>query len=142
VTHTQNAVAIVKEFESCRLTAYLDDGGVPTIGWGHTEGVYIGMTCPQPQADVWLDLDMLTADKAINSHALRLTQNEFDGLVPFVYNVGAGNFASSTLLKLMQAGNMRAAAEQFLVWDKIKGVASAGLLRRRKVERELFLRTT
>jgi lysozyme len=59
-----------------------------------------------------------------------------------VYNVGSGNFASSTLLKLMQAGNMRAAAEQFLVWDKIKGVASNGLLRRRKVERELFLRTT
>ena len=133
-------LALIKSFESCRLKAYLDQRGVWTIGWGHTgPAVTAQSVCSQADADAWLIQDTLTAQKAINSQVdVALTQNQFDALVSFVFNVGAGAFAGSTLLRYVNQA-VPAAADEFLRWDHVNGVTNPGLARRRAAERALFL---
>lgn len=133
--------SLIKSFETCRLEAYLDERGVPTIGWGHTgPDVQLGQTCTQDQADQWFFADTLWAGKAvIVSVDVALNQNQFDALVSFTFNVGVGSEAHSTLVRVLNAGNYMMAADQFLVWNHINGVVSDGLTRRRKAERALFL---
>jgi lysozyme len=113
---------------------------VPTIGWGHTAGVQLGDTCTQAQADAWFQTDALWAGQAIlRTVDVALTQNQFDALVSFTFNVGVGAEAASTLLKVLNAGNYQAAADQFLRWDHVNGVVDPGLTRRRQAEQALFL---
>lgn len=137
--YSGKGLQLTKSFESCRLVAYQDSGGVWTIGWGHTQNVYSGMTCTQSQADAWLLSDMVDAENAVR-HLVKvaLTQEEYDALVDFTFNVGAGNFAHSTLLALLNAGNYSAAAEQFERWHHVNGKDCAGLMRRRLAEEALF----
>ena len=79
-------------------------------------------------------------EHAVNAIKVDLTQNEFDALVSLCYNIGAGNFASSTLVKMLKAGDVKSEiAKQFLRWDKANGKPLAGLTRRRNAEAELFL---
>jgi GH24 family phage-related lysozyme (muramidase) len=135
-------LALLKSFEQCRLSAYRDSVGVPTIGWGHTAGVSMGMTCDQPQADRWLVGDVQAAVNSCDANAPQnLTQNQFDALVVFTFNVGIGAEAHSTLLAKLKAGDMAGAADEFLKWDHAGGVVVPGLTRRRKAERALFLTT-
>jgi len=140
-------LALIKSFEKCVLTAYQDGGGVWTIGWGHTgPEVVAGLVWTQEQADTQLPHDLSHAVQAVNSSltpwaAAHVTQNEFDALVAFTFNVGVGAEAHSTLLKCIGAGNFGQAADEFLKWDHVNGQVSAGLLRRRQAERDLFLRT-
>jgi GH24 family phage-related lysozyme (muramidase) len=68
-----------------------------------------------------------------------VNQNQFDALVDFTFNIGCGAFSSSTLLKKLNSGDHSGAAEEFLRWKFVKGVEVAGLLRRRKADRDLFL---
>lgn len=135
-------LSLIKEFESCRLKAYMptpDD--VPTIGWGHTKGVKMGDTCTQAQADAWLAEDVAQFEEAVNQAVtVPLTQNEFDALVSFAYNVGSGALRSSTLLKLLNDSDYDGAALQLLRWDKQAGKPLPGLTRRRKAEKALFER--
>jgi lysozyme len=139
VEYSQNGLALTEQFESCRLSAYPDSKGIPTIGWGHTADVQLGDTCTQAQADAWLLQDVDWAVSVVNRIVtVLLAQNEFDALVDFCFNVGSGNFESSTMLKLLNQQNYAAAAEQFARWDKAAGVEIAGLLRRRQAEEELF----
>ena len=127
-------------FEGCELHAYLDQRGFPTIGYGHTAGVVIGDTCNEQQAQAWLYQDLYTADVAVNKAVtVCLTQNQFDALVSLAFNIGAYAFAHSTLVRILNAGSVQAAADQFLVWDKTNGQTNPGLLRRRNAERTLFL---
>lgn len=132
---------LIESFEECRLTSYQDQRGVWTIGWGHTgPNVVQGMQCTQQQADMWLAADTAEATEAVNATVhVQVTQNAFDALVSFTYNVGAGSEAHSTLLSFLNAGNYESAADQFLVWDHVNGVPDMGLLRRRWAERTLFL---
>ena len=82
----------------------------------------------------------MTAEAVVSSLVKApLNQNQFDALVSFAYNVGGGAFASSTLLKLINAGAFGAAAAQFTKWDLARGEVSAGLLRRRQAEQQLFV---
>lgn len=132
--------ALIESFEELRLAAYLDQRGIPTIGYGHTAGVKMGDTCTQDQADAWLAEDAQAAANGVEkSLQVFCTQNQFDALVSFTFNVGVGAEAHSTLAKLMNAGDIQGAADQFLVWDHVNGVPNAGLLRRRQAERTLFL---
>jgi lysozyme len=127
-------------FEGCRLEAYQDVRGVWTIGFGHTgQDVVEGLTCTQQQAGNWLQADMQWAAAAVNSAVtVQLTQDEFNALVDFTFNVGAGNFDSSTLLRELNAGDYAGAAAQFDRWDYAGGQVVAGLLRRRQAETQLF----
>lgn len=132
--------ALTERFESCRLTAYQDVRGIWTIGWGHTGlDVVEGLTWTQEQADATLLSDTESAQDTVNHLvSVSLSQNEFDSLVDFVFNVGYGNFARSTLRLLLNAGQYKAAALEFDKWDHSGGKVVAGLLRRREAETAEF----
>ena len=133
--------ALIQGFEKLVLQSYLDQGGIPTIGWGHTgPEVVIPQTCTPEQADQWFIQDTYNAVRAVlNTVDIGLTQEQFDALVSFTYNVGAGSEAHSTLIRVLNAGHLQMAAEQFLKWNHVNGIVSAGLTRRREAERALFL---
>lgn len=139
--YSKTGLALTERFEGCRLEAYRDVGGVLTIGFGHTgPDVHEGMTCTQQQAQAWLVLDTQKAAQAVNDLVqIQLTQAEFDACTDFVYNVGAGAFARSTMLRLLNAGDIASAAGQFALWDHAGGREVAGLLRRRLAEKAEFL---
>ena len=121
--------------EGLRLHAYQDVGGTWTIGYGHTGGVTEGQTCTVEQAQYWLRCDITTAVSAVNRLVdVELTQGEFDALVDFTYNEGAGRLEASTMLGLLNSGEYAKAADEFEKWDLAGGVVVAGLLRRRQAE--------
>jgi lysozyme len=143
VKPSNNCFDLIKEFEGCKLTAYPDPGtgGEPwTIGFGHIENVKPGDTITQDQANLYLDDDVgYQVFKINNLINISMTQNEFDAIVSFVYNIGIGNFANSTLLKKLNMGDKNGAADQFLKWNKAGGKVLTGLTKRREAERQLFL---
>lgn len=131
---------LLRVHEGLRLRAYLDTGGVATIGYGHTRGVKLGDICTKTQAETWLGEDVFNAEASVNGLVRTpLTQNQFDALVSFVYNVGGNAFATSTMLRLINAGDHKAAAKQFDRWVYDNGRVVNGLVLRRTDERELFL---
>jgi len=132
---------ILKTFEGCKLDAYLDTGRVPTIGFGHTKGVRLGQVITMDQALAFLAEDIHWAEDAVSKLVrVPITENQFSALVVFVFNIGLGQFASSTLLRFLNAKEYSAAADQFLRWDKDNGKVLNGLVKRRKAERALFLK--
>ena len=133
-------INLIKSHEGCALTAYLDGGGLPTIAFGHTQGVKLGDICTSDEADAWLKQDLdLTQAQIKHFIPDGLTDQEFSALVSLVYNIGIGNFAASTVLQKIKINDMEAAADAMLMWQKIDGKPSNGLLARRKAERDLFL---
>ncbi|SFN20163.1 Phage-related lysozyme (muramidase), GH24 family [Izhakiella capsodis] len=136
---------LIKEFEGCSLVAYQDAVGVWTIGYGWTNPVdgvpvHVGMTITQAKADELLSEGVKQYEKPVKDNVTyALTQYQFDALVSFTYNLGATNFASSTLLKKLNAGETQVAADEFLRWNKAGGKVLFGLLRRRAYERDMFL---
>lgn len=138
---SDNGVNLIKSFESCKLTTYFDTGGVRTIGYGHTgKDVYDNQTILQEEADTFLKTDLIEAMESINKYVqVPLQQCQYDALCSFVFNVGTDHFKTSTLLRKINANKMNEAADQFLRWIYDNGKIQAGLLRRRKAERALFL---
>ena len=138
--YSKQGLALTEGFESCRLTAYQDIKGIWTIGFGHVgPEVVEGLTWTQDQADSQLVMDTLHATSVVNRFVtIGLSQPAFDAVVDFVFNVGSGNFEGSTMLKLLNAGNLEAAADEFQKWDHASGVVVAGLLRRRIAEEAEF----
>lgn len=136
----ERGLKIIKQAEGLRLVAYLCPALVWTIGYGHTRGVKAGDTCTIEQAEAWLREDCADAEAAVSRLApADLTQNQFDALVSFVFNVGTDAFAKSTLLRLLRAGDRQGAADQLRRWVKAGGATLAGLVLRRDAERNLFL---
>jgi lysozyme len=139
MTYSKTGLAITEKFEGCKLSAYQDSVGVWTIGYGHTLGVQEGDTCTQEQAEQWLQEDTDAAVSNVNQHlTVQVSQNEFDALVDFAFNLGVGNFDGSTLLKDVNSGDLEAAAQEFEKWDHAGGKVVAGLLRRRLAEETEF----
>jgi len=142
---SDRGISLIKEFEGCRLTAYLDSVGVWTIGYGWTypvdgKSIRRGMTINQATAERLLKTGLVGYENDILKLVrVRLNQNQFDALVSFAYNLGARALSTSTLLRKLNTGDYRAAADEFLRWDKAGGQTLTGLTRRRKAERELFL---
>lgn len=131
---------LLKGHEGLRLKAYPDTGRVATIGYGHTHGVRLGDTCTKEQAATWLGQDAHLAEVAVNGLVrVPLTQNQFDALVSFVFNVGGNAFATSTMLRLLNSGDYAGAAKQFDRWVYDNGKVINGLVLRRADERDLFL---
>jgi lysozyme len=122
------------------LVAFLPTpNDVPTIGWGHTQGVTLGMTCTVEQAQEWFMQDMAWAQTAVlNAVNVPLNQNQFDALVSFTENEGAAAFDRSTLLRLLNEGNYNGAASQFSSWIYQAGQVLPGLVTRRQQEAALF----
>lgn len=143
---SEASLSIIKRFESFRAKPYRCPAGIPTIGYGSTfypGGRRVTMNDPPVTERYAVELlqNLVRDFEAGVSRLVRvpLTQNEFDALVSFVYNVGLGAFEESTLLRLLNDGNKAAAAEQFKRWDKSGGKVLNGLVDRRKAERALFL---
>ncbi|GGG66092.1 lysozyme [Edaphobacter dinghuensis] len=143
-TYSDAGFALTKQFEGLRLTAYQDQVGVWTIGYGHTGGeVHGGMTITEDQADTLLHSDVAAAVTCVNRAVTsNIAQSQFDALVDFVFNLGCGSLLSSTLLRYINAGQFDLAAPQFLLWDHAGGVVVPGLLARRQAEMALFQSTT
>lgn len=136
---SQNGIELLKAHEGYSSKAYLCPAGVWTIGYGHTGQVKDGDRCTREQAEEWLRQDVHVAEEDVNSLVrAKLSQNQFDALVSFVYNVGHGSFASSTLLRLLNEGRYDLAAAQFPRWVYAGGKQLNGLVARRTDERELF----
>lgn len=139
-----SGLALIKEFEGCRLDAYPDpgSGGDPwTIGYGATgPGIAKGVKWTKDQADARLAED---AERFAQGVTLRLngapaTQDQFDAMVAFSFNVGLANFGSSTLLRLHKQGKYDEAAKEFLRWNRASGRILPGLTRRREAEAKLY----
>ena len=132
-------IALIKEFEGLHLKAYKCPGGVWTIGYGHTVGVKPGMVISEAQAEEYLKADLVRFERYLNGLGLALNQNQFDALVSFIYNVGTGNFSSSTLLRKVRANPQdNSIMDEFLRWVYSKGRVLPGLQRRRLAEMKLY----
>ena len=128
---------LIKRFEGFRGQLYIDVAGFPTIGYGHRvvppEAFPGGVS--EAQAATVLARDVSAAERAIDSLVkVALTQGQFDALVDFCFNLGAGRLQSSTLLQCLNAGRYEAAAEQLLLWDLAGGEVNPGLKARREAE--------
>lgn len=130
----------IKQWEKLELEAYLPTPrDVPTIGYGHTKGVAMGLTCTEEQAEVWLDEDCDHAERAVNQFTrVPMNQGQFNVLVSFVFNVGVGAFRRSTLLQEINEGNYKGVPAQLKRWVYQDGEVLNGLVRRRKMEAEMF----
>ena len=132
-------IALIKEFEGLRLKAYLCPSGIWTIGYGHTAGVKPGMVISEAQAEEYLKADLITFENYLNGLGLAINQNQFDALISFIYNVGTGNFSSSTLLSKVKANPLdNSIMDEFLRWVYSKGRVLPGLQRRRLAEMKLY----
>lgn len=138
----EKGLAIIKESETCKLTMYICPGGKKTIGWGHVlpDDTDI-ISIPQSLADGWLreDIEKTEEQLAVATQHIILTDNQWSALVSFCFNVGIGNFLSSTMRRKLNAGDYEGAADEFGKWVYAKGKKLAGLVKRREKEKSLFL---
>ena len=143
---SEKGLSMIERFEGCLLKASNKLDGVWTIGYGQTGSYYgkrvrRGMTTTKALAHAWLrDHSIKTYEDAVTQAVkVPLNQNQFDALVSFAYNVGVGALKQSTTLRKLNAGDYAGAADALTMWTKCNGKVLAGLVRRRKEERALFL---
>lgn len=134
-------VKLIQEFEGLELKAYKCPAGVWTIGYGHTKGVKQGDVITPAQATAYLQADLADAEKAVNSQNLKISQNQYDALVSFTFNVGTGNFLKSTLLKKVKINpDETSIRSEFAKWKYGSGKVLPGLVRRREAEANLYFK--
>ena len=133
---SQNGIDLIKKYEGCRLAAYICPAGVWTIGYGHTLGIQKGMTITQKQAEEFLIQDLKKFEIMVSKYDARYswTQNEFDALVSFAYNIG-------NITGLTKAGtrNKTQIANAMLLYVRAAGKILNGLVKRRQEEHDLFI---
>ena len=143
---SSSGIDLICNFEGKRLVAYDDGVGVWTIGFGTTiypNGIKVkkGDVCTDAQAKVYMAHDLKKFELAVNNAVnVSLNQNQFDTLVSLAYNIGTNAFKNSTLVKKLNAGDYRGAANQFDVWINAGGKRMQGLVNRRAKEKALFLK--
>jgi lysozyme len=130
----------IKRWEGYSETAYKDTGGVWTIGYGHTKGVKPGMKINRAQALAYLAEDLAWVEDSIAKRVkVPLTQNQYDALCSFVYNIGDPQFSTSTCLRRLNSLDYVGAVEALTWWNKDNGRVIQGLVNRRADEKKLFL---
>ena len=136
---TNTAIELIKSFEQLRLNSYLCPAGVWTIGYGHTDGVNQGMLITEKTADAFLKQDIRNAEHSINQMDAELTQEQFDALVSFVFNIGVRAFNVSTLRKkILKNPNDPSIADEFRRWVYAGDKKLPGLIKRREQEIKLY----
>ena len=136
---SQNGIELIKEFEGCRQVAYQDSVGVWTIGYGHTKTAYEGQLAIKKTCDKLLAEDIAEFEEYVNKLVeVPLTQNQFDALVAWTFNLGPTNLSESTLLKKLNAGDYDSVPNEMKRWNKAGGEVLEGLIRRREAEAALF----
>ena len=135
---------LIKNFESCKLTAYKADKSekYDTIGWGHYGAdVKKGMKICKERANELFRNDIKYFETSVNSCLkVKITQSMFNALVSFTYNVGYGAFKNSTLLKYVNKKQIKKASNEFKKWNKCGGKVLKGLVKRRLLEQTEFER--
>ncbi len=133
-------LALIKKFEGLELEAYTCAAGVWTIGYGHTKDVQPGDVWSESHADHMLEVELEEFEAYINDNVTApLSQNQFDALVSWVYNLGPANLKASTMLKVLNSGDYEGVPAQIKRWNKAGGKVLEGLIRRRKAEALLFV---
>jgi lysozyme len=142
MTISPNCTDLIEEFEGCKLTAYQDQNGIWTVGYGHTGwNVTRGTTITQAVAAAFLIEDTENTVNYLNKVIkVSVTQNQFDALVSLTFNIGIGHFSASTCLQYLNKSQFTKAADAILLWNHTGGVVDPGLVRRREAERALFLK--
>ena len=134
-----DAYKLIKQFEGLRLKAYLCPAGIWTIGYGHTSGVSPNSFITIQEADEYLHRDVATIEMKLNKLNLILRQCQWDAIISFVFNVGIGNFKSSTLLaKIRTNPDDNSIMDEFLRWVYANGKVMKGLQKRRLAEMKLY----
>lgn len=132
---SKKLIKAIKQFEGCRLKAYKCPAGVPTIGYGSTKNVYMGLTITYADAEKRLISDLAAFERYVDNLKVCKTQGQFDALVDFCYNLGTASLASSTLLKLIKAKAPVADIQaQFERWVYANNKKLPGLIKRRAWE--------
>ena len=148
---SDHGIALIKAHEGLRLKAYPDpaSGGEPwTIGYGTTSSAGVGkitkgMIISQAEAESMLRRSLVIYERGVVKALTRTpTQNQFDALVSFAYNVGVPAMSKSSVIRHFNGGDIRKAADSFLLWNKAAGKIMPGLTRRRSEERALFLKAS
>jgi len=135
----RDGVELIRHFEGCRFDAYLCPAGVWTIGYGHTADVKEGDSIDQEAAEAFLIEDLEKFEQAVMRLVeVSLTQQQFDALVSWTFNLGAGNLAESTLLRKLNNYQYAEVPEQMMRWVRAGGKVLDGLVRRRAAEAALF----
>lgn len=137
---SQKGIDLIKKFEGCRLKAYKDSVGVWTIGWGNTSHAKAGMAITQQQAETFLKEDIVPVERVLNGMGVNFTQNQFDALCSWIFNLGTANFNSSAMRKYIIAkkGDVEI-TDQLIKWHNAGGKPLTGLKRRRVAEANMFL---
>ena len=136
---SEEGVALIRHFEGCSLDAYLCPAGVWTVGYGHTGDVSEGDVIDQEKAEALLIEDLEEFEGYVSALCERsLTQCQFDALVSWVFNLGPGNFKSSTLLRRLNDGDLGAVPNEMRRWTRAGGQVLEGLVKRREAEALMF----
>lgn len=137
---SQKGIDLIKKYEGCKLYAYRDSVGVATIGYGHTRNVMMGMAITQAQAEAFLREDIAPIEKSLNIMNTNFTQNAFDALCSWIFNLGIGSFNSSTLKKYIVARKSDIEiTDQIVRWYNAGGKPLLGLKKRRVEEANMWL---
>ena len=144
---SKKGIDLIARFEGFRAKPYHCSAGVSTIGYGTTiypNGNHVTMKDKAINKEDAKSIMKYMIDRdygeAVNRYVkIPLTQNQYDALVSFTYNLGKGALKSSTLLKRVNQGKMKKASKEFLKWTHSNGKVLAGLVKRRKAESEMFL---
>ena len=137
---SQNGIELIKEFEGCKQVAYQDSVGVWTIGYGHTKTAYEGQLAIKKTCEKLLAEDVAEFEEYVNKLVkVPLTQNQFDALVAWTFNLGPTNLKESTMLRKLNYGDYESVPEEMKRWNKAGGEVLNGLVRRREAEAELFI---
>lgn len=140
MTPGSQCISLIKKHEGLRTSAYKCPAGVWTVGYGHTRSVKAGDVITEKEADNLLIQDLAAAAADVSRLVkVPLTQGQFDALCSFVFNLGAGSLMKSSLLKYVNAGDFKKAADEFEKWVYSGGRILKGLVNRRKDERQLFI---
>ena len=132
--------ALIKQSEGCKLSAYKDSVGIPTIGYGHTKDVRMGMVITQATAEQYLKDDLQPVEKILNGMGINFKQNQFDALCSWLFNLGASKFNSSTLKKYIVANKSDIEiGDQIIRWVYAGDKPLLGLKRRRIAEANMFV---
>ena len=137
---SNSGLSLIKRYEGCRLKAYKDSVGVWTIGWGNTSHAKAGIAITQQQAETFLKEDIVPVERVLNGIGVNFTQNQFDALCSWIFNLGTANFNSSTMRKYIVARKSDVEiTDQLVKWHNAGGEPLTGLKRRRVTEANMFL---
>lgn len=136
----QAGINLIKKFEGLELKSYKCSAGKLTIGYGHVILPNESFTqITETQALDLLRSDIKKFEDIVNTNVkVKLSDNQFSALVCFVFNVGGGNFRSSTMLRLINENNLLLAGAEFIRWIYVNKKPMRGLCLRRIAEMELF----